>query len=94
MKILLEGVSGSVGGGGGALPSLGLVDLTFWRCCARWPLIGGPVEKMSFFQMVPKSYLSVVMHSNRCEYDILKVSLEKIDHNLPIGRVKDENVPH
>ena len=58
------------------------------------PGVGGPVEKMSFFQMVPKSYLSVVMHSNRCEYDILKVSLEKIDHNLPIGRVKDENVPH
>ena len=57
-------------------------------------LLVGPVEKMSFFQMVPKSYLSVVMHSNRCEYDILKVSLEKIDHNLPIGRVKDENVPH
>ena len=36
MKSSLEGVSGAVSGGGGTL-ALGLVDLTFWRCCARCP---------------------------------------------------------
>jgi hypothetical protein len=28
--------------------------------------IGGPATKMLFFQMVPKSFLSVLIHSNRC----------------------------
>jgi hypothetical protein len=33
--------------------------------------VGGPAPKMLFFQMVPKSHLSVLIHCNRCEYDSL-----------------------
>ncbi len=54
-------------------------------------MIGGPAQKMWFFQMVPKPYLSVLIDSNRCEYDILKVSLKKIDQNPPVGCVKHKN---
>ncbi len=32
--------------------------------------------------------LSVLIYSNRCQYAILKVSLEKVEHNLPVGCVK------
>jgi hypothetical protein len=35
------------------------------------PGVGGPVKKMLFFQMVPKSFLSVLIHSTRCKYDSL-----------------------
>ena len=38
MKSSLEGGSGAMGEGGGTL-DLGLVDLTFWRCCARCPMM-------------------------------------------------------
>ncbi len=33
--------------------------------------LGGPAQKMLFFQMVPKSFLSVLIHSTRCKYDSL-----------------------
>jgi hypothetical protein len=46
---------------------------------------------MPFFQMVPIPLLSVSIYSARCEYDILKVLLKKIDHNLPVGRVEHDN---
>ncbi len=35
------------------------------------PFVGGPAPKMLFFQMVPKSFLSVLRHSNRCKNDSL-----------------------
>ncbi len=39
--------------------------------------IGGPVEKMCFFQMAPTPPLSVLICSTRYQYDILKVWLRK-----------------
>ncbi len=39
----------------------------------RQMLVGGPAQKTWFFQMVPKSFLSGLVYSTRCEYDILKV---------------------
>ena len=39
--------------------------------------VGGPAQKMSFFQMVTNTFLSVLIYSTRCEYDILKVLLKK-----------------
>ncbi len=54
--------------------------------------IGGPAQKMTFFQMVPKSFLSVLIHSTRCNYNSLVFFLKKIDWNLPVGRVKCEIV--
>ncbi len=56
--------------------------------CPFLSTIGGPVEKMWFFQMAPIPLLSVLIWSTRCQYYILKVSLKKIDQNLPIGCVK------
>jgi hypothetical protein len=29
------------------------------------PTVGGPAQKMTLFQMVPKSFLSVLIHSTR-----------------------------
>ena len=43
---------------------------------------------MPFFQLVSIPLLSVLIYSTRCEYDILKVWLKTIDHNLPVGRVE------
>ena len=51
-------------------------------------ILGGPVEKMCFFQMAPIPLLSVLIYSNRSQYVILKVSLKKIEQNLPVGCVK------
>jgi hypothetical protein len=53
--------------------------------------IGGPAQKMAFFKIVPKPFLSVHIFSTRCEYDILKVLLKKINRNLPVGGVKHVN---
>ncbi len=41
--------------------------------------------------MDPKSFLSILIYSNRYEYDILKVLLKKIDQNLPVGWVEHNN---
>ncbi len=35
--------------------------------------VGGPAQKKWIFQMIPKSILSCLIYSTRCEYDILKV---------------------
>jgi hypothetical protein len=51
-------------------------------------MIGGPVEKMCFFQMAPTPPLSVSICSTRCQYDILKVWLKKNDHFLTCGAAK------
>ena len=50
--------------------------------------LGGPVEKMCFFQMAPTPPLSVSICSTRCQYDILKVWLKKNDHFLTCGAAK------
>ena len=47
--------------------------------------IGGPVVKMCFFQMPPIPLLSVLIHSNRSQYVILKVSLKKLSRTYPLG---------
>jgi hypothetical protein len=47
------------------------------------------VEKMCFFQVAPTLYLSILICSNRCQYDFLKVLLKKNPHNLPVGYVKN-----
>jgi hypothetical protein len=41
--------------------------------------IGGPVEKMSFFQMAPGSILSIQIPSNRSQYELYEVWFNKID---------------
>ena len=62
--------------------------LTTTSVNSRMCLLGGPAQKMSFFQMVTKPFLSVLIYSTRCEYDILKVLLKKNDQNPPVGSVK------
>ena len=47
---------------------------------------------MSFFQMVQKLFLSDQTYSILCEYDILKVWFNKIDHNVSIKGVKADIV--
>ncbi len=48
----------------------------------------GSGGKNVIFQMAPIPFLSVLISSTRCQYDVLKVSLKKIDQNLPIGCIK------
>ncbi len=45
-------------------------------CGDEWrdnQMLGGPVEKMWFFQMAPIPLLSVLICFTRCQYDILQV---------------------
>ena len=50
--------------------------------------LGGPVEKMSFFQMAPGSILSTQIHSDRCQYELCEVWFNKIEHIHTYGAVK------
>ena len=50
-----------------------------------FPVIGGPVAKVPFFQMVQISLLSVLIYSTRCEYDILKVLSKKLTVTFLLG---------
>jgi hypothetical protein len=54
-------------------------------------MVGGPAPKIPFFQMVLKSFLSVLIYYNRCEYDILKVWLNRNDQNLPVEQVEHDD---
>jgi hypothetical protein len=58
------------------------------------PLVRGSGGKMCFFQIAPTPYLSILICSNRYQYDFLKVLLKKNPHNLPVGYVKYWIVPH
>ncbi len=49
------------------------MDFGHWESSAM--VVGGPAQKD--FQMVPKSFLSSLVYSTRCEYDILKVLQKK-----------------
>ena len=51
-------------------------------------MIGGPAQKMSFFQMAPKLFLSDQTQSNRCEYELYEVWFNKIDHIHTYGAAK------
>jgi hypothetical protein len=51
--------------------------------------IGGPVEKMSFFQIVHMTKVSTQIHSSISQYDVYEVSSKKIDHNLTVGCLND-----
>ncbi len=46
---------------------------------------GSGSEKFIFFQMPPKSFLSVRIYPIRCEYDILKVLLKKLTRTYLLG---------
>jgi len=51
-------------------------------------LIGGPVEKMSFFHIAPMTKKSTQIHSSMCQYDLYKVSFKKNEWKGSIGGVK------
>jgi hypothetical protein len=42
-------------------------------------VVGGPREKMSFFQIASGPILSIPIHSNTCQYDPCKVLSKKND---------------
>jgi hypothetical protein len=55
----------------------------------KWVGVGGPVEKMSFFQIVHMTKVSTQIHSSISQYDVDKVSSKKNDHNLTVGCLND-----
>jgi hypothetical protein len=57
-------------------------------CIEQEPNRGVRPIKWPFFQMVTKPFLSILIYSTRCEYDILKVLSKKNDQNLPVRCVK------
>ncbi len=54
----------------------------------KFMLIGGPMEKLSFFQTAPGPILSGPNHSNSSQYDPCKVWLKNNDHFLTCGAAK------
>ncbi len=54
--------------------------------------VGGPAQKMTFFQVVQKSFLSVPIYCFRCKYDSLVFFFKNIAWNLSVECVKHENV--
>ncbi len=56
------------------------------------PAVGGPAQKMTFFQVVQKSFLSVPIYCTRCKYDSLDFFFKNIAWNLSVECVKHENV--
>ena len=50
--------------------------------------VGGPVEKMSFFQITPMTKVSTQIHSSMCQYDVYKVSSKKMCGSGPLGGSK------
>jgi hypothetical protein len=56
-----------------------------------YTIVGGLAKILSNFQMTPIPILSVLTCSTSSPYNILKVS-KKINHNLPVGRVKRDIV--
>ncbi len=51
-------------------------------------LVRGSGAKYVIFYMAPIPLLSVLIYSKRSQYVILKVSLKKIEQNLPVGCIK------
>ena len=54
--------------------------------------VGGPAQKMTFFQVVQKSFSSVPIYCSRCKYDSLDFFFKNIAWNLSVECVKHENV--
>ena len=52
------------------------------------PMVGGPVEKMPFFQIAPMTKVSTQIYSSICQYDVYKVSSKKNEWKGSIGGVK------
>jgi len=52
------------------------------------PKLGGPQEKMSFFQIASGPILSIPIYLKTWLYGPCKFSLKKNDQNLPTGHVK------
>ncbi len=52
------------------------------------PQIGGPQEKMSFFQIASGPILSIPFHFKVCQYDPCKVFLKKMTPSLPMNPPK------
>jgi hypothetical protein len=48
-------------------------------------LVGGPAQKMIFFQIVPKSFLSVLIPSTRCKYNSIFFFEKKMTGTCPLG---------
>ncbi len=51
-------------------------------------MLGGPVEKMSFFQIAPMTKVSTQIHSSVCQYDVYKVSSKKNERKGSVRGVK------
>ncbi len=70
-------------------------DLTTgtWQDNIWCPIIGGPPQKMWFFQMAPIPLLSVLTFFDSSPHDTLKVLLIKIDQNLPVCCIEHRHVP-
>ena len=47
--------------------------------------LGGPVEKMSFFQIAHMTKVSSQIRSSMCQYDVYKVSSKKMSGRGPLG---------
>jgi hypothetical protein len=60
-----------------------------WKLTILTAKLGGPVEKMSFFQIVHMTKVSTSIHSSISQYDVYKVSSKKIYHNLTVGCLND-----
>ncbi len=56
--------------------------------CSWQVVLGGPVEKMSFFQMTPGSILSTQIPSDRSHFELYEVWFNKIDHIHTYGAAK------
>jgi hypothetical protein len=50
--------------------------------------VGGPVEKMSFFQIAPMTKVSTQIHSSMCQYDVYKVLSKKNEWKGSVRGVK------
>jgi hypothetical protein len=50
--------------------------------------VGGPQEKMSFFQIASVPILSIPFHLKTCQYDPCKVPLKKMTPSLPMNPPK------
>jgi hypothetical protein len=70
-----------------------LLRLGTWQCWGNSSadpeiLLGGPQEKMSFFEISSGPILSIPIYLKTCLYGPCKFPLKKNDQNLPAGHVK------
>jgi hypothetical protein len=63
---------------------MGMFKVPIFCAC----MVRGSGGNNVIFQVATILLLSVLIYSNRCQYAILKVSLNKIEYNLPVECVK------